>query len=461
MTCTGDKAHLLLDGRVPESERASIEEHVRGCARCQSVVESWRGITTAYQSATRHLLAPPSQEDVFRLMRKARARSERRAPRWGLAVASACALALLVLGLFFRSAPTPIPALAVATNDSLVPLEGEVVDVPADRGQVLMLKDDRIGLAPRSRLHLIRHDSRDIRMRLERGSVAAAVQHRAKNQSFIVEAGDYEVVVVGTRFRVTQKGDGVRVEVAQGHVQVRSVQGKTFDVFEKQSLDLGAAGATPAAGGELEYPELEAKGSSVSDAGAGTQAPLADAGAETAEAPVADAGVEAPVEPSKHVHTPGSQVERWRTAAASGHCAQVVDEMHRAIASEPDKGGAWQIMADCQRLKGDAEAAARSYRQVMRVGNAEEAGRARLILAGLLQDQLGQPAEAERILREYLRAPHPAPLEASARLKRAQALVALHREADARAELLRITRQLSGTPAALEALELLKRLPEH
>jgi tetratricopeptide (TPR) repeat protein len=121
------------------------------------------------------------------------------------------------------------------------------------------------------------------------------------------------------------------------------------------------------------------------------------------------------------------------------------------VREEPKHAAAWRILADCLRLMGKDKDAAAAYRQVIAFGGRDEGARARLILADLVE-----PHEAERILREFLKTPQLPALEASARLKRAKALLALSRKDEARAELQHITRKLSQTPSAPEALQLLK-----
>src|SRR5207249_3092850 len=95
----------------------------------------------------------------------------------------------------------------------------------------------------------------------------------------------FEVIVVGTRFRVTRGPTGLRVEVAQGHVQVRAPSGRAYDVWADQTVDIESTGVAPSVIGKVDFPELDAVNAGPIDAGA-------DAGAR-AEAPqAADAGVE-------------------------------------------------------------------------------------------------------------------------------------------------------------------------
>jgi hypothetical protein len=116
------------------------------------------------------------------------------------------------------------------------------------------------------------------------------------------------------------------------------------------------------------------------------------------------------------------------------------------------------VLADCQRLGGEYRLAASAYEHVVALAPPEEADRARMLLAELLHEHLGNDAEAERVLKVYLHRPRPAPLEASARVLLARCLLSRGKGAEAHVELERVTRRLPGTQAALEALDLLKQL---
>jgi tetratricopeptide (TPR) repeat protein len=128
------------------------------------------------------------------------------------------------------------------------------------------------------------------------------------------------------------------------------------------------------------------------------------------------------------------------------------------VREHPKQSEAWRVLADCLRLTGAFREAGLAYRRVIAAALPDEADRARVLLAELLHERLSNDAEAARVLRAYLRHPRPAPLEASARVLLARTLLSQGKRSQARAELQRVTHRLPSTPAALEALDLLKQL---
>jgi tetratricopeptide (TPR) repeat protein len=246
------------------------------------------------------------------------------------------------------------------------------------------------------------------------------------------------VTVVGTRFRVERLNDGVQVDVEEGHVQVTGPGGAHFDVLAGRTLGIrgGQPEETSYAGGD--FAELGG-------------APAASAEVEAA-APE-DAG---PAAKSRSVSA--SELERWRREALAGHCSMVTAEIRRAVRENPRQAEAWRVLADCSRLTGDNRGAVSGYKRVISLASPDEADRARLLLAGVLHERLGNDSEAERVLRVYLATPKAPTLEAGARMTLARVLISLHRPAEAKRELQRVTRKLPASPQALEALEMLKTL---
>ena len=382
-------------------------------------------------------------EQTRQLLRRAREGAEPSRARWltfALAGAAAAVLAVVVVSWGLRT-PEQVPALAVAADGSEAPLQGDVLEAPAEKGAALHLGGDQLGVAPRSRLQLLTHDQKNVRLLLERGAVAASVQHRNPGQSFTIQSGGYEVRVVGTRFRVTRGDQGLTVDVAEGHVKVRSPQGGSYDVLKGHSLTLDASGA-----GEQK------------DFGAADFAELHPEAPPAAEPPAEEPALEETgATPRPRVVT-SADIERWRRAAVGGKkCREVVPELKRALRDSPRQADAWRILADCQRLSGEDAEATRSYEKVVSFAKPDEADRARLLLADL-QAKGGNAPEAEHTLRAYLKHPQPPALEASARLSLARALLSQGHRGEAKVELQRVTRRLPSTPPALEALELLKTI---
>jgi transmembrane sensor len=71
-------------------------------------------------------------------------------------------------------------------------------------------------------VHVTGSDAVGWLVRLDRGEVAFEVAPRRGRPAFVVQAGETQVTVVGTRFTVVRDGSAARVSVLEGHVQVDS-----------------------------------------------------------------------------------------------------------------------------------------------------------------------------------------------------------------------------------------------
>jgi ferric-dicitrate binding protein FerR (iron transport regulator) len=427
--------HPYLDGRLSGEALAAFEAHLNGCEACRSATASWRRFQGRFREATVPLLTEPTLGDEQRL----KARVEQRPTiRWVPALATALALALVAVAAWWSTHRDAEVAVArVGPGSHAEPLASDQVEAPAGNEVELAVADARVVVAERSQLRIERHTEREVRLRLERGAVRLEVQHRAPGQRFRVEAGAFDVQVVGTKFSVTREGDAVGVTVREGRVRV---------LFAERALDV-PAGST-----------LRANGTEANVAPSEPDAP------PTTETNVdVDAGVLAEVDAGVTREEEGPKarapLDRWRQQALAGGCAAVMPEIRKHLAAAARDVAALRILADCQRMTGaDAQAIA-TYERVVALGREDDADRARLLLADLYV-QRGKHRAAEQALRAFLSHGQSPGLEAAARLKLAGVLIAQGRNGEARAELERVKTRLPGTPSALEAVERLKTLPE-
>jgi transmembrane sensor len=152
--------------------------------------------------------------------------------RWGVALAAA--VAAVAIGL---------------RTDVLLPGARPVAEYAAGAGaaRTLALEDGSyVKLAPGSRLTTHDADS-ERRVRLDGRAFFAVAGDR--DRPFIVEAGDAETRVVGTRFEVAEVDGGVRTIVVEGRVAVSNDDG---------SVGVDAGGVARTAAGEAPTVEGDA-----------------------------------------------------------------------------------------------------------------------------------------------------------------------------------------------------------
>jgi transmembrane sensor len=205
-----------------------------------------------------------------------------------------------------------------------------------------------------------RESNEEVVFELRTGAARFDVAHRPE-RAFRVEAGDVQVSVIGTRFRVERRGRRTLVAVERGRVRV-SWSGAS------EELSAGEHGA---------YPPSEAA-AAVTDRPAASAAP---ATASAASAPVSTASSSASTAPA----TAGSRQEgAVRPASSEG--------APRAPSAEE-----LFAMADGARAAGRAQEAVRALRELtQRFPHDGHAPLAAFTLGRLLLENLGQPAEAAR-----------------------------------------------------------------
>lgn len=246
-----------------------------------------------------------------------------------------------------------------------------VADEPSDRlvGTTLSASNEeasasledgtRIIAESFARLEMTDERRDEVRFALEGGAARFDVAHRPE-RLFAVEAGDVEVRVVGTAFRVAREGDSVSVEVTRGAVDVRR----------------GATVVRVRVGEQWEGSAHE----------------------RTAAQPV-EIPVEIPV-----VEQAGTQEVSARTAR--------------------ERLGPDELFASARSLRqeGDARGAARAYSLFLRRHpNDARASLVALELGRLRMDVLGDPRGAIRALRVSLRADSAGPFAADVRARLVEA----------------------------------------
>lgn len=143
-------------------------------------------------------------------------------PRWGLALAFATAFAVAAFGGYLAYQRSAQPEVLVARWNGHEVLENTELLVPTAAPKPLEFSDgSRVVFDPSSRARLSRLAPKRATLRLDQGRFVASIVHHP-HITWGIEAGPYQVEVVGTTFSVDWRGDatGLRVEVTEGVVRV-------------------------------------------------------------------------------------------------------------------------------------------------------------------------------------------------------------------------------------------------
>jgi ferric-dicitrate binding protein FerR (iron transport regulator) len=475
-----EKLSDFLSQNLTRPERTAFESHMEGCDDCRAEVKAWEETVDGLKAwADSRELERPSAAEAARLVDSARSRSAR--PLFGsLRPAFAAGLAAVVLAsaavvltVWLRSKDKPRPgrtvppgpSVAVLHNDggSVAPVEGKpaaMLPVVEQGRLVVTAEADRIALPARSRVEVVRTGAKTIRLRLHRGTVAVEATPRKPAERLSVEAGGFTVTVVGTRFKVTRTGQaGLKVDVDEGKVEVRTPKGGRHPVTPGQSLtisDDGLAKMSPQADGDrrkwanLLRTPAELAGRKTAPPERAVSRP--DAGPATDPTPDTRAGRKVPTRPVRDLKT-------WRSWILAGKYGKASRALTRYLKTSPADAKTWSVLADCYRKMGKWAPAVDALRKVIRHGSAGTSRRARYRAAVLLQGRLGRHSEAVRLLRQYLSATGPADsLRPHALMRCARSLIQLNRKGEARRLLKTLTRDHAGTAPAVKASEMLKKL---
>jgi transmembrane sensor len=261
-----------------------------------------------------------------------------------------------------------VGALALVATHEPTPLEPAPVAVERaasdpsaarDAPQQLSLADgSRLMLSTGTRARVLSMRADEVRVRLERGQVDCEVApDRARR--FVVEAGEFEVVVTGTRFTVNSAGEADASSVAV------SVEHGSVQVWEPPHRLLAALGA-----GQRWASERPA-GATIEEApdagGIAPAAPPSSAPAPSAPASSGRAPTSAPGGPraSASASDPSALLARASAARQAGKLPEAVAALERIIRQHPNDERAGYAAFLLGRIQldtlGDARAAVESF----------------------------------------------------------------------------------------------------
>jgi hypothetical protein len=165
----------------------------------------------------------------------------------------------------WRWSAVAIVAAAVAAVAFLISRRTDdrrVQAVEYDKNGAMTLADgSRVRLRDDGRVRVEHVESKSIELTLAQGTAEMDVVH-VPSRSFVVHAGHFDIVDVGTRFVVTLEPSGVRVIVDVGRVEVRDTTGelpsRVLGAGESWSSNAVAAPQTTASVDETEAPNPNA-----------------------------------------------------------------------------------------------------------------------------------------------------------------------------------------------------------
>jgi hypothetical protein len=341
---------------------------------------------------------------------------EARAPRrfvWIAAVAAAV-IASASLWLVLRD-PSP-----EVMPDELAEHDGRWLQAPEDGAvQIDLAEGTWVRVVEGGRARVATTSTDDGRISLESGRIEVEVDPAA-GRSWTVEAGPYEVAVVGTLFSVQwDPSTGVDVEVVRGKVVVRgeSLGADAIAVDAGHRLRADHTRRTLTLGPLRPEPE---------------QQPEPEPEPETTPDEPAIEDVPATPRTTPEPRRARRAGPTWKTEASAANYdvalglarAQGLDGL---LADLP--AGDLLLLAETARLAKDRTLARRTYERVRaRFGNSPQASRAAFQLGRLAADGAGKHAEAARWFATYLRE---SPSGAFAREARGRLVQSLDRAGDA------------------------------
>lgn len=474
------KADSFLAELLPENERIDFVAHLANCSACKSIVDEARSVDDSLRSWLANQTHPEATVEGRRILeRKARERGIRqRKARIVLGFATAAATAVLVVTIavlltrpgdrhpsaFSETTVTTQPRPIVVFKEGESELQPDLNNTwqmeTSTGGRMLVdIEGNHVGLAANSSATFLPTKDGKILLRLTKGAMAVeTASHRNKRQ-LSIEAGDYLVEVVGTRFLIDYH-EKFSLSVSKGRVMVVGRLGKMRMIREGQRLTYDPE--ETAIIEPLDKEEEDRISSVLSSAPSLLSAPRKpddfhdDTDSEAATTPDTD---RPPQERIRKKDPRAPDTETIREWILERHYEKAESALKRRLARNPGSGSDWWLLGECRRRAGRHSQATEAYLRVIAVGSPAYANRARFQAARLFQDNLRKPGEAVRLLRNYLAAaPNLRPLDAEARLRLGKGLMSLGRRTEAENILQDLTKRHPGTGAALQAKQFIQKL---
>lgn len=315
---------------------------------------------------------------------------------WHYALVSLAVAAGVILWRQWPSEPGPL-AFTIGGSEKLHQ-SGAFLAAPSDRELPLRFADGtRFALAGGSSARVASVDSHGAHLVIEKGRAVVAVVRRPQSR-WRVDAGPFQVAVVGTRFDVSWDAMArvMELHLEEGAVRVSGgLLNEALEVRAGQRLrafaDKARVELSDAAGSDVATVSPSAQGQAPTSA----ESPQAEPATESARPGVSAPGAAASV---------SSGPPLWRTLAAAGKFRDALAAAEQAgFEAECRRGSGVDLLAlgDAARLSGSAERAEQAYAAAH--GKLSQGGRASYGLGLVAFDQRGDFTRAARHFEAYLR----------------------------------------------------------
>jgi len=459
-SCRNLKIHLARGDDAATG--AAFERHLAACAACRGQLERWRAATAAIAEGASALAAarPVTADERRALLARARGapRERREASRpiffrvaVPIALAAMAAVVATAVWLRGRDASPEVAAVSRPVESAL----RVIAAGPGEGGNVERAGPARLVLAPGSRL-VVEDESADAAaVTLVRGRVAVEVEGREDGEVFAVAAGPLRIHVVGTVFAVSRDGVHVRVEVAEGRVEVSRDDGSQWRVPAGRKIGVAPRGTAileDLSAGEIAGVLALFGRERLAQAGeaAGREADLDEPDGRAVEG-------QAPSLAGTVREEGGNVLEQLRGLVASGQFVEAEGRLVEHLERHPQDTAAWSLLADCRRKSGRYQDAVVAYLELIDRAVGAEADLARYKAGVILQDNLGDHLAAVMFLDEFLVGAAGETLAPDAMLRAARSHAVLGDEPRARALLEQVVDRHAGHRAAAAARRLLEQ----
>jgi TolA-binding protein len=365
-----------------------------------------------------------------------------RASAWQFAMVTLAAVAGAVIWLQWPSEP----GLAFTMgSSSRLHHAGAFVAAPADRDLPLRFADGTsFSFAAGSSARVASADRNGAHLVIEKGRAAVAVVHRPDSR-WRVDAGPFQVAVVGTRFDLSWDVSARVLELRLDEGAVRVSGGLLNAALEVRAGQTLRAFADDA---RVELSDAAAIRDAAQERAASAEPPAAE---PTADSPPPSAATPGPAAPA-NVGAP-----LWRTLAAAGKFRDALAAAEQAgFEAECRRASGADLLAlgDAARLSGSAARAEQAYTAAH--GKLPRGGRASYGLGLVAFDQRGDFPRAARHFESYLQEQPGGSLRAEAMGRLLEAWQRAGRVSEARSVATRYLSLYPQGPQAVRAKQLLE-----